>query len=465
MINTKQYDIDLNGFSEDDIINRTKAVFNKFPNVVFMCKAIGKLDEQALQEQLNSHGSSDGTQAYMEQPLQFDNEVIGDTQWDSLDSADIPPAEAGGEFVPNEWNGTSSEYQDIDTGMNGAEQSIVYLGASFGDALTVLSDENTPVYNIAAIGDNTRLFKIKNETYYDIINDSINSLLSLLKSSMNGVMNLQNTDLSLLDERIVHYNNTNEESIPLPFTSEYFVNINSVYDCVVVIIAIARMLGISEQQAFFYFNANYIKGSAYESMFIQGDMINLNRVIDYDSLEEVKQVLNCMISGVDVANMLFIQDHRSILENLVKSTMAFRRINGKGVSFKKPEDIANFIAIKFSEKLDKNNYKQAIDSINSNMYSQIIYESPDDLSNDRVEISLDDGSTYYMEPQSGYINMILLLILNRVINNDDNIEMRLDLDSKRYNVYKHNTDTSDCNVYLTGKLFIESIEGKTKVIA
>ena len=45
------------------------------------------------------------------------------------------------------------------------------------------------------------------------------------------------------------------------------------------------------------------------------------------------------------------------------------------------------------------------------------------------------------------------------------IELRLDINSTLYNVFKDGIDTSDSIDYLTSRLFLEIIEGKTKVIA
>ena len=183
MINTKKYDIDLGGFSEADIINRLKAVFNKFPNVVFMCKTIGTYSDEVFQTQIHSSSNNlanQSGQTGFDDTLDLDEQGASDIQWDSVPTTDL--GEATGE----------QQYQDIDNSIvEETQPSITYLGASFQDAVAVTSDVNTPVYNIAAIGDSSRLFKIKNETYYDIITCGIMSVLSILNSTKNGVLNLQ----------------------------------------------------------------------------------------------------------------------------------------------------------------------------------------------------------------------------------------------------------------------------------
>lgn len=463
MINTKQYDIDLRGFSESDIINRIKAVFNKFPNVVFMCKTIGKMDEAAFKKQLEYTNAS--TQVDAEN--QFNNTGI---QWDEVDSGDSQESEwRDPSLVDQSSIDQGSQYQDID-GINDTTQQVNtpsnYLGASFSDALTVVGDPNTPVYNISAIGDNTRLFKIKNETFFDIITCGIESLLAMLQSTLNGALNLRNNDLTLINNKIVHYENAIDTSIPVPFTTEFFVNVESVYDCVDVIVSLARMLGFMDAQLFFYFSANYFEGTQYETMFIQGDQLNLERHINYDEIAPVKQVINCMISGEYIATLMYIPESKFILDKMINTSMAFRRApHGKGSSFKTMQDLGNFIALKIDEASGTITPDQIIESINNQMYSTIISTTNEDFSNESVEIKLKDETIYYMDKHSGYECMMILMALNRVLCNDDSIEIRLDLNSSVYTLFKNGTDMSDCGEFVAGKMFLECIEGKTKVIS
>lgn len=455
MINTKKYDIDLAGFNEGDIINRLKAVFNKFPNVIFMCKAIGTLDEEVFKAQINSTAANmDNLMEEDQLAIDFDDTIGGENlNWDLVSDG-----------LQSNPDSVDSQYQSLDELETINTPNILYLGSSFNDAVTVVSDPESPVYNISAIGDNTRLFKIRNETFYDIINDGVSALISILQSSKNGVLNLQNTDLSLLDERIVAYDNTTPDSIAIPFSLNYFVNVNSIYDCVMVILAIARMLGISEQQAFFYFEANYTDNPSYGNMFIQGDQINLNRPINYDELTPVKQVVNCMVRGDDIRSICMLHESRSLLERLVKGTMAFRRQGDRGISFKDLQSIANFVSAKLSEMQGNNNYIEIVDAINQNLTRKLVYLSDEDISGNRAEAELHDGSKIYLEDLNGYECMLLMMAINVLQFNDDQIEMRLDLNSSIYFLYKENIDTSNVVDYLTGKLFMEYIEGKIKII-
>lgn len=456
MINTKKYDIDLGGFSEIDIINRLKAVFNKFPNVVFMCKTIGTYSDEVFQTQIHSSSNNlanQSGQTGFDDTLDLDEQGASDIQWDSVPTTDL--GEATGE----------QQYQDIDNSIvEETQPSITYLGASFQDAAAVTSDVNTPVYNIAAIGDNSRLFKIKNETYYDIITCGIMSVLSILNSTKNGVLNLQNNDLLLLDERITTYENATEQSILIPF-SQYYATVNSVYDCVMVITSIARMLGISEQQAFFYFSANYSDDPQYSRMFIQGDQINLERHIPYDELVPSKQTINCMVYGTDVRMMSMAHETKALLEKMVNSTMAFRRKPERGTSFKELQHIADFLATRIDSMLDRYSADDAIAMINQGLDRYVISASDEEMSNERVEMILSNNSKYYLDTMSGYECMMLMLSMNAVQFGDDMIELRLDINSTLYNVFKDGIDTSDSIDYLTSRLFLEIIEGKTKVIA
>ena len=232
-----------------------------------------------------------------------------------------------------------------------------------------------------------------------------------------------------------------------------------------VITSIARMLGISEQQAFFYFSANYSDDPQYSSMFIQGDQINLERHIPYDELVPSKQTINCMVYGTDVRMMSMTHETKALLEKMVNSTMAFRRKPERGTSFKELQHIADFLATRIDSMLDRYSADDAIAMINQGLDRYVISASDEEMSNERVEMTLSNNSKYYLDTMSGYECMMLMLSMNAVQFGDDMIELRLDINSTLYNVFKDGIDTSDSIDYLTSRLFLEIIEGKTKVIA
>lgn len=436
LINTKAYDIDISELSEEEVLSRLKTLFSKFDNVVFMCKAIGTYKEPAIIEN-----------EYVEDYTELDE--IGIEELDDIPLEDNLDSDSFSNEIA---------FEDSELDIGGYNK---ILGLALVDVGSVIWSQGNPIKTLYALNDGVNTFKISNDTYENIVNSTITSMLTICNSSLESLNLLRNTDLTTLSASI-HRDKLSDTDIQILDTC-YYTDVDNMRKCVSMLLAVADILNIDTTRVYMYFEADYIDGNGLEENYIDREMLVIPQELDIDSLEKCNDTIHCIISGTSILN---IQEIESVLnvERLVIDKAIAARTAYMTNALRSNTDIAKAVATCLAQA-DMENIPDIISRINKivNYETNVILGEDEEHSDEAIEFTA-GTNTYYIDTMPGYITTLLLIYLHKEILNDGIIDIRVELNSTVYTALKNGLITPDIYKSLAGKLFIEITEGKTKLI-
>ncbi len=488
MISTNSYDLDLSDLSELEVIGKLKKIFNSFPKVVFMCKTIGTLPENA------EVGLGAATVEHIEQPEEvistFDNEgfdsipLDDNVQSDGFDVGGYSDLEAQGFDTPEEFSmqePTLVNTDDIQNMQNmqnmqfdnvqmeelnqqyEQQPEIKLLGFTLTDISKVLPELSDTIINLEAMGNPQYCFRIRNETFYYILNEGIIAMLAMMPKASDIIQSIKHTNLQEISP-LISPDSSDENSIRI-LNTNFFAMVNSVPDCISIILSIANMIGINQDETYIYFSSEYNEQSQFVNNYIDLNQINLDRYINYDEITECKDTIHCLITGQNLDLIDEIPGVYEICSNLVTQVMAVRTPYRLNKTIKNWADMAETLK-NILEASVANSPEEIIKELMETIPSEVpIFVTDKDDAQAGAEIMEVNGTTYYLNPLPGYESALILFRANKSGQSNDDIDLRLCLNSTQYMVYKNGVDISDCEEYLASKVFLEMIDGgRTKVI-
>lgn len=456
LISTNAYDIDLSGMSELEIIGKLKKIFNLFPKVVFMCKMIGTVSEG------DAIGLGAGT--ILNAP-QFKSELTEDYSDEDFDEViDLSPDQQYEAINNGEVNGFSSDAGE--QGIQPVDSSIKLLGFALIDIQPVLDSPENPIINLEAMGNPKYCFKIKNQTYYDILNNGIISLICMTENALNGIDIIRNTDLQAIIQNVVYQPEQIEETFVQILGTEYYVDIQSVNQCVAIVNTIADILNIDKSQVYIYFSSEYNPSSSFVNNYLEANQINMNKYLNIEEFEKSKDTIHCLMDSNGIALVESVPGTYETALAMFTHLMAVKSDKKYQKMIKSFEDVTELIQEMLSYNTDIP-LDEIINVINTYIPFEkgLISSNVDDMGESYGQFEV-NGVTYYINCIGGFQTTLLIQYLHGMIFGfeDSYIDYRLEINSTLYNIYKNGVDISDCEEYLASKLILELIEGKTKLI-
>lgn len=445
MINTKTYDINVDGLTENEVISKLKMLFSKFPHVVFMCKAIGTyrapevpneyqdLDSLELDTNVDTSIGSKGAEIEVNvSPEDDDTEIDFGAPVNKSTPSEIIP-----------------------------QDNIQYIALALCDVTSVLWLENSPIINLEAIGDEYRVLKVNSDQLRFTFNTGLLSLLSMADSALNAVDTLRTTDLTSISA-LISQGSVGDNSIQILDTN-YYVNIDSEQQCISLLIQISEHLGIDGTRVYMYFNAEYDESSEFIDNFVSRESIDTTARINYEELEPCADRLHCILSGSGIEKIQSVPGVFNIEKEVINNIVAIRN-RYMTSALRSNKDIAKTIMEMFKD-VEESDIEFIIDYVNTSVpsFSSVILSEEDEHSDKAQEMTI-GNKTYYLEELPGYIATLMMYYLHCRITGENVVDIRIELDSTKYMAYKNGVNTSDCMEYLASRLFVEITEGKTKVI-
>lgn len=471
MINTKRYDIDIDGYTEEELINKLKVLFAQFEDVVFMCKAIGTLREQPKEIE----------QQYREiDEPQFDS--IPDFDIDSEQSGGIGQTTQSGEFVGGNSNGEGFEASDnsgfdvdntlpeqgqFDNPEIGMEepqviQNETVLALALCDVGQILWSDNSPIHGLVAMANSYRIVKINDNDISNTLGDSISALIGLSGNPLESLDKVRNTDLVSLTGIVKPVSECGDSYIRI-LDTDYAIENATNQQIISFIITLAQQIGVGATDIYMYFLADYIPGSTLEQNYVNYNDLGLGKTIENADIPLVNDTIHCLISGKDIENIQNIQGVEEIEQRLFNKVVAVG-VSGFSTAIKNQTEFVDALQ-RIIESSESKGAEQIIEAINSRVHSKnpIIAR---DIKNVSVEAAtlVVGNREYFIDEMSALTAAQVLMYANIEATGSNLIDIRIDLNSSLYTALKDSPITTDPYEFAGSQLIIATIASKTKTI-
>lgn len=471
MINTKRYDIDIDGYTEEELINKLKVLFAQFEDVVFMCKAIGTLREQPKEIE----------QQYREiDEPQFDS--IPDFDTDSEQSGGIGQTTQSGEFMGGNSNGEGFEASDnsgfdvdntlpeqgqFDNPEIGMEepqviQNETVLALALCDVGQILWSDNSPIHGLVAMANSYRIVKINDNDISNTLGDSISALIGLSGNPLESLDKVRNTDLVSLTGIVKPVSECGDSYIRI-LDTDYAIENATNQQIISFIITLAQQIGVGATDIYMYFLADYIPGSTLEQNYVNYNDLGLGKMIENADIPLVNDTIHCLISGKDIENIQNIQGVEEIEQRLFNKVVAVG-VSGFSTAIKNQTEFVDALQ-RIIESSESKGAEQIIEAINSRVHSKnpIIAR---DIKNVSVEAAtlVVGNREYFVDEMSALTAAQVLMYANIEATGSNLIDIRIDLNSSLYTALKDSPITTDPYEFAGSQLIIATIASKTKTI-
>ena len=471
MINTKRYDIDIDGYTEEELINKLKVLFAQFEDVVFMCKAIGTLREQPKEIE----------QQYREiDEPQFDS--IPDFDADSEQSGGIGQTTQSGEFMGGNSNGEGFEASDnsgfdvdntlpeqgqFDNPEIGMEepqviQNETVLALALCDVGQILWSDNSPIHGLVAMANSYRIVKINDNDISNTLGDSISALIGLSGNPLESLDKVRNTDLVSLTGIVKPVSECGDSYIRI-LDTDYAIENATNQQIISFIITLAQQIGVGATDIYMYFLADYIPGSTLEQNYVNYNDLGLGKTIENADIPLVNDTIHCLISGKDIENIQNIQGVEEIEQRLFNKVVAVG-VSGFSTAIKNQTEFVDALQ-RIIESSESKGAEQIIEAINSRVHSKnpIIAR---DIKNVSVEAAtlVVGNREYFIDEMSALTAAQVLMYANIEATGSNLIDIRIDLNSSLYTALKDSPITTDPYEFAGSQLIIATIASKTKTI-
>lgn len=471
MINTKRYDIDIDGYTEEELINKLKVLFAQFEDVVFMCKAIGTLREQPKEIE----------QQYREiDEPQFDS--IPDFDTDSEQSGSIGQTTQSGEFMGGNSNGEGFEASDnsgfdvdntlpeqgqFDNPEIGMEepqviQNETVLALALCDVGQILWSDNSPIHGLVAMANSYRIVKINDNDISNTLGDSISALIGLSGNPLESLDKVRNTDLVSLTGIVKPVSECGDSYIRI-LDTDYAIENATNQQIISFIITLAQQIGVGATDIYMYFLADYIPGSTLEQNYVNYNDLGLGKTIENADIPLVNDTIHCLISGKDIENIQNIQGVEEIEQRLFNKVVAVG-VSGFSTAIKNQTEFVDALQ-RIIESSESKGAEQIIEAINSRVHSKnpIIAR---DIKNVSVEAAtlVVGNREYFVDEMSALTAAQVLMYANIEATGSNLIDIRIDLNSSLYTALKDSPITTDPYEFAGSQLVIATIASKTKTI-
>lgn len=471
MINTKRYDIDIDGYTEEELINKLKVLFAQFEDVVFMCKAIGTLREQPKEIE----------QQYREiDEPQFDS--IPDFDTDSEQSGSIGQTTQSGEFMGGNSNGEGFEASDnsgfdvdntlpeqgqFDNPEIGMEepqviQNETVLALALCDVGQILWSDNSPIHGLVAMANSYRIVKINDNDISNTLGDSISALIGLSGNPLESLDKVRNTDLVSLTGIVKPVSECGDSYIRI-LDTDYAIENATNQQIISFIITLAQQIGVGATDIYMYFLADYIPGSTLEQNYVNYNDLGLGKTIENADIPLVNDTIHCLISGKDIENIQDIQGVEEIEQRLFNKVVAVG-VSGFSTAIKNQTEFVDALQ-RIIESSESKGAEQIIEAINSRVHSKnpIIAR---DIKNVSVEAAtlVVGNREYFVDEMSALTAAQVLMYANIEATGSNLIDIRIDLNSSLYTALKDSPITTDPYEFAGSQLIIATIASKTKTI-
>lgn len=471
MINTKRYDIDIDGYTEEELINKLKVLFAQFEDVVFMCKAIGTLREQPKEIE----------QQYREiDEPQFDS--IPDFDTDSEQSGGIGQTTQSDEFMSGNSNGEGFEASDnsgfdvdntlpeqgqFDNPEIGMEepqviQNETVLALALCDVGQILWSDNSPIHGLVAMANSYRIVKINDNDISNTLGDSISALIGLSGNPLESLDKVRNTDLVSLTGIVKPVSECGDSYIRI-LDTDYAIENATNQQIISFIITLAQQIGVGATDIYMYFLADYIPGSTLEQNYVNYNDLGLGKMIENADIPLVNDTIHCLISGKDIENIQNIQGVEEIEQRLFNKVVAVG-VSGFSTAIKNQTEFVDALQ-RIIESSESKGAEQIIEAINSRVHSKnpIIAR---DIKNVSVEAAtlVVGNREYFIDEMSALTAAQVLMYANIEATGSNLIDIRIDLNSSLYTALKDSPITTDPYEFAGSQLIIATIASKTKTI-
>lgn len=471
MINTKRYDIDIDGYTEEELINKLKVLFAQFEDVVFMCKAIGTLREQPKEIE----------QQYREiDEPQFDS--IPDFDTDSEQSGGIGQSTQSGKFMGGNSNGEGFEASDnsgfdvdntlpeqgqFDNPEIGMEepqviQNETVLALALCDVGQILWSDNSPIHGLMAMANSYRIVKINDNDISNTLGDSISALIGLSGNPLESLDKVRNTDLVSLTGIVKPVSECGDSYIRI-LDTDYAIENATNQQIISFIITLAQQIGVGATDIYMYFLADYIPGSTLEQNYVNYNDLGLGKMIENADIPLVNDTIHCLISGKDIENIQNIQGVEEIEQRLFNKVVAVG-VSGFSTAIKNQTEFVDALQ-RIIESSESKGAEQIIEAINSRVHSKnpIIAR---DIKNVSVEAAtlVVGNREYFVDEMSALTAAQVLMYANIEATGSNLIDIRIDLNSSLYTALKDSPITTDPYEFAGSQLIIATIASKTKTI-
>lgn len=449
MINSKSYDIDLEGISEVEILSKLKVVFSKYPKVVFLYKTIGSIDAKSYYKSEDYQSLDDADKLSV---LERSRNRLAVSEPDEvLDTSIIP------------------------------DDSVQLLGLPLSEVNDIIWNEDAvQVISLAILSDATgSMYRVHNHTLEEVVQDGMYALMAFYPSVIDAYNVIHSIDLTAASEWIAvePVNNVTETgetiveglvSIPILDTG-YYANIQSHLQAASIIVGVATLIGLDINQVYAYFNAVYDDQGPYADRFIDKVSYDINKTYNYKEAQQIKDGLHVVIKGDMLNSIQVLPGVHQMEEELFLDAIAIRNSSIKGAvdSNLALERLLNQMFDFIGSVEDMNTL---VDSLNESMkyfgYNDKVMYKPDDRKPRKVqvfEITRFD-QVYSMVDIKGAKKVLMIYLLHAIIFGDDPVEIRIAVDSTKYNAYKNGLPTCSSLEYIGSKVLLEAINNRVKVL-
>lgn len=432
LINAKSYDIDLQGLSESEVLNKLKLLFSKFDKVIFMYKTIGTIRNESEDRKVIVPEVNDIEELADDSEIEFTEPEI---------------------FTPN----TDLEIDDTEL-LEVGEQGK-YLSLAIPDVGTVLWMDNSPIKDLVAIGNYDHTFKIDPD---NLVNSAIMALVCFSDNKIETLKNLRTMDMSSVSAFAKHIS-TSQSGISI-FNTDYVLESQDMHHLIAFICLLSESIELNTSDIYMYFDAEETEDETLRENYINRELVAVNKRINIEELEDSNSIIHCIITGKLLEFTQDIPESLYMYNNVISDTIAVRT-NYMTSALKTPSEIARAVQQILSYANDSI-IQSIIDTVNNSfVFNRVI------LTKDKMETEEDSAefllsnTIYYLNKTTGLETALLIMLVHNIVFENTVMDLRLQLNTPVYKLYcSDEVETSEPIEWIAMKLFMEITTGRTKTM-
>ena len=462
-INNKNYDISLDGITEDEAISKLIKLYKNF-KVIFKCKMVGRelpLDEvEHLEDEQGTTELIDyGTEEEVEDSPSEQSEVSGKY--------------TGKEYLNKEEGTDGIESDDRDTEDEGFEYEQPELDDLVDEGMIAVPisklneiawEDGVELTDIMYIGKEGQLYSIsknvsRGEKYYpNIICKTIDAMLALTEEFSRGVEALKSADLSEVSMYLEQVNESNRHQPRVAFTRYAITDLDNISKCVPIINEIANIINIDTDKVTIYFKGDYEKGCKAEEYEVKDNEIVLTDSAGFEPTDNGDQTYIAASGSITdqviiTMNSLEAQSH--IFEKCVaiKTKYMALRINDD-------EDIVSIFKTMIDQRVntDEDLNCRAIGKVIGEEH-YIISKSVEDVTDDSLHVNA-GGEDYYISRMEEWQLIYALIKAHAVMFKNKAMGIKIKINQGAYQYYRGNFRSSEPSLGLSIRSITEYIKDR-----
>lgn len=449
VMESKAYDLDIEHFSEDEVLNKLRVLFSHFPDVIFMCKKAGKLEVETITEVEEADFGGE----------QF-NESDADDFGDMGDMGDFDLAEGQEQFTENSLTDESHSRK---------EYMLVSCMKDIDDLIWIDHDQLDYEFStVKYIGTNDVSYDVNRDcmdiTYEQLCCKMIDAVLAIEtgRGRTEILAELRAMDLSNVNSLIKLCTEEYKQYPRINGTRFVVQGVENVPAAITIVHDICNYINVPQEALWVYIQASAVQNQLFNEYQFPEESIQLVNTEMFNTAEVTEHHVGRAVIKGDALGKISITKrsldvHRSVIKNIVAVKTPY--ISEKILSI---DDLVGSVTNMIGNAIDNGILVDSID------FGTVIGDSRKLLSMNEMlvgenSIRIDVRQyTFYLADLEPWQVVYALIKLHQVLFRDNSIAVLLNIDLDALQYYLNEFKTSEPSTSLAVKGFVSYVRSQIK---